>query len=180
MPEQATKGEEKKTEGILDWVARKLFYTDNERREDLAKAGFKKEDIEFFVKMGKKHDLSENEFVLFCDYHEKGVPESDFKDFKERDVALRYGFTPTEAAKLSEAKRKLNAMPEFKGNEITIFRIVETVQTMETQGNQVRDSLKSSSISHGTRKKYERMIIVDETFRDVAARNRIMEYYKNH
>ncbi len=170
-------------------ISRAFSYTEDEREEDLRLASslgrFGRElndkDIKAFVEFGEKHGLSEDEFIVFCRYYDKGINPKDFDQLRHRDVAVRYGFSPSDAKGLLATRDELNKKHDFN-KEITVYRIVQSIQTVNTQ----RKLVESGAEGPGTNEKKRRlriMLDVDAVFRshdkDGEAMKRIMASMKD-
>jgi hypothetical protein len=135
-----TRGEEWVTkENFLKYLLRPIDYTDREREEDLKKAGFKKEEIKFFVELGKKNPMlmTEETFVPLCKAYKAGVPESDLMDLAwimwssdfPRGIQRLVAESPEFAVKLSKVTRDLNddiksRLGKYPEPRITIMEMI--------------------------------------------------------
>ena len=122
-------------------------YSDQERVEDLTKAGFEKDELEFYLNLGKELDIPKKYFTRLCAYFEAGVSKGDSKEFMESEsligkgIALKYDFSDGDALALSKTKTELNRKSDFKDKPATIMEIIGAIKALDgPEGSRIREA----------------------------------------
>ncbi len=122
-------------------------YTDQERIEDLKKTGFKDDELEFYLNLGKELDISKRYFTRLCAYFGEGVAKGDLKEFQEsesvleRGIAIKYDLSAGDALALSKTKTELNRRSDFKDEPVTILEIIGAIKSLDgPEGSRIREA----------------------------------------